>query len=171
MALQHGAQVLGLLLARAVGMPLADVFRSGVFELLGMTDTAFFTTDTDRLATAYALGDGGLEIWDPPGGAWSTAQPFSDGASGLASTADDLLAFGRMLLRGGSPVLSREAVQLMTSDQLSPAQREGPPAALLGEWSGRSAGPLPSPETVPARSAGTEGSEALFSSTRCGTWP
>jgi CubicO group peptidase (beta-lactamase class C family) len=39
------------------------------------------------------------------------------------STAADLLAFGRMLLRGGEPVLTPETAAEMTRDQLTPAQR------------------------------------------------
>jgi CubicO group peptidase (beta-lactamase class C family) len=39
------------------------------------------------------------------------------------STAGDLLAFGRMLLRGGDPVLKTETVAEMTRDQLTAAQR------------------------------------------------
>jgi CubicO group peptidase (beta-lactamase class C family) len=50
------------------------------------------------------------------------------------STVDDLLAFARMFLREGAPVLSREAVREMTRDQLSPAQREGQ-EAFLGDRS------------------------------------
>jgi CubicO group peptidase (beta-lactamase class C family) len=51
------------------------------------------------------------------------------------STADDLLAFGSALLAGGTycgeRVLSRPAVTLMTSDQLTPAQK-----AISGFWPG-----------------------------------
>jgi CubicO group peptidase (beta-lactamase class C family) len=39
------------------------------------------------------------------------------------STADDLLAFARMLLRDGDPVLSAESVRAMTADQLTEAQK------------------------------------------------
>ena len=46
-----GASVLGVLLARAAGQPLADVLRTRVFEPLGMRDTAFWTAQTGRLAT------------------------------------------------------------------------------------------------------------------------
>jgi CubicO group peptidase (beta-lactamase class C family) len=56
-------------------------------------------------------------------GIWSRPPAFGDGAGGLVSTVDDLLAFARMFLRGGSPVLSAEAVRAMTSDQLTPAHR------------------------------------------------
>ena len=47
----------------------------------------------------------------------------ADGAGGLVSTADDLLAFARMLLGGGKPVLPPAAVAEMTRDQLTPAQK------------------------------------------------
>ena len=118
-----GAQVLGVLAARAAGQPFADVLRTRVFEPLGMKDTAFWTAQADRLATAYMATAGGLVVTDEPDGAWSTPQQFSDGAAGLVSTVDDLLAFARMLLRGGAPVLSADAATAMTSDQLTPAQK------------------------------------------------
>jgi CubicO group peptidase (beta-lactamase class C family) len=118
-----GASVLGVLLARAAGRPFAEVLRTRVFEPLGMRDTAFWTAQPERLATAYRAGPDGRAVWDEPGGMWSRAPAFGDGAGGLVSTADDLLAFARMLLRGGPPVLSADAARAMTSDQLTPAQK------------------------------------------------
>ena len=118
-----GASVLGVLLARATGEPFADVLRTRLFEPLGMRDTAFWTSETDRLATAYAPKPGELVVWDEPGGAWSRLPAFGDGAAGLVSTVDDLLAFSRMLLAGGAPVLTSAAVRAMTSDQLTDAQK------------------------------------------------
>jgi CubicO group peptidase (beta-lactamase class C family) len=118
-----GAQVLGVLAERAAGQPFADVLRTRVFEPLGMKDTAFWTDQADRLATAYMATPDGLVVTDGPDGAWSRPQPFSDGAAGLISTVDDLRAFARMLLRGGAPVLSADATRAMTSDQLTPAQK------------------------------------------------
>jgi len=88
-----------------------------------MRDTAFFTTDTGRLATSYQPTPGGLTVWDPPDGAWSRPPAFGDGAAGLLSTADDLLAFARMLLRGGAPVLSAGSARAMTAGQLTPEQK------------------------------------------------
>ncbi len=41
------------------------------------------------------------------------------------STADDLLAVARMLLRGGHPVLSEASVRAMTRPQTTPAQMAG----------------------------------------------
>lgn len=125
-----GAQVLGVLCERAAGQPFPDVLRTRLFEPLGMGDTAFWTAEADRLATVYAPTPEGLAVWDPPDGQWSHAPVFADGAAGVVSTADDLLAFARMFLRGGAPVLSREAVTEMTSDQLSAAQRQSGGAFL-----------------------------------------
>jgi CubicO group peptidase (beta-lactamase class C family) len=118
-----GASVLGVLAARASAMPYPEFLRSRLFEPLGMRDTAFFAADTSRLATSYLPTPDGLVVFDPPDGAWSRPPAFADGAAGLVSTADDLLAFARMLLRGGGPLLSADSVRAMTSDQLTPEQK------------------------------------------------
>jgi CubicO group peptidase (beta-lactamase class C family) len=126
-----GAQVLGVLCRRAAGAPrYEEVLRTRLFEPLGMTHTAFAAPDVARLATAYVNTADGLTVWDPPDGKWSRPPAFDDGAAGLVSTVDDLLAFAQMFLRGGTPVLSREAVREMTRDQLTPAQRAGQEAFL-----------------------------------------
>ena len=67
---------------------------------LGMHDTGFHSVDTNRLAAAYENRGGTLELSDPPKGQWSRPPAFPDGAAGLVSTVDDLVAFGRMLLHG-----------------------------------------------------------------------
>jgi CubicO group peptidase (beta-lactamase class C family) len=126
-----GASVAGVLAARAAGMPLGDVLRTRLFEPLGMPDTGFYASDPSRLATAYGSGPDGLQVWDPPDGQWSHAPAFADGAAGLVSTADDLLGFARSFLPGGTPILSKEAVEQMTRDQLTPAQRAGGADAIL----------------------------------------
>jgi CubicO group peptidase (beta-lactamase class C family) len=118
-----GASVLGVLVARAAGEPFGEVLRTRLFEPLGMRDTAFWTSETDRLATAYQATAEGLKVWDEPDGRWSRPPAFGDGAGGLVSTAYDLLAFARMLLNGGGPVLSPESVRAMTTDQLTDAQK------------------------------------------------
>jgi CubicO group peptidase (beta-lactamase class C family) len=118
-----GASVLGVLLARATGEAFPDVLRTRVLEPLGMRDTGFWTTHSDRLATAYRPTPDGLSIWDQPQGTWSHPPLFADGGAGLVSTVDDLLAFARMLLGGGAPVLSGEAARAMSSDQLTAAQK------------------------------------------------
>jgi CubicO group peptidase (beta-lactamase class C family) len=123
-----GASVLGVLAARAAGKSLGDVLRTRIFEPLGMTQTGFWTSETGRLATAYRSTAGpdaerGVAVWDPPEGQYSRPPAFEDGASGLVSSADDLLAFARMFLRGGAPVLSADSVRALTTDQLTPAQK------------------------------------------------
>ena len=126
-----GSQVLGVLAARAAGAPFEDVMRERVLAPLEMHDTAFYAADTSRLATAYE----GQVVRDPPDGQWSRPPRFPDGAAGLVSTAADLLAFGRMLLRGGQPVHKAQTVAEMTRDQLTPAQRANvwPGFSFLGD--------------------------------------
>lgn len=120
---QTGSQVLGVLAARIAGAPFEDVLRARVLGPLGMDDTGFHAADVGRLATAYENRDGRLEVSDPPEGQWSRPPVFPDGSGGLVSCVDDMVAFGRMLLRGGAPVLALDTVAEMTRDQLSPAQR------------------------------------------------
>jgi CubicO group peptidase (beta-lactamase class C family) len=120
---QAGAQVLGVLAARAGGAPFEEVMRDRVLEPLGMRDTAFYAADPTRLAAAYERRDGQLVVSDPPDGQWSRPPAFPDGGGGLVSTAGDVLAFGRMLLRGGEPVLRQATVAEMTRDQLTAEQR------------------------------------------------
>jgi CubicO group peptidase (beta-lactamase class C family) len=118
-----GAQVLGVLCARAAGQPFPEVLSSRIFEPLGMHDTAFWTQSTERLATSYQATPDGLAINDPPDGAWSHPPAFPDGAAGLLSTVDDLLSLARMAISDGSPVLSQRAALAMRTDQLTPEQR------------------------------------------------
>ena len=120
---QSGSQVLGVLAARAAGAPFEDVLRERVLGPLGMQDTGFHAADTARLSTAYESRDGRLVVSDPPDGQWSRPPVFPDGAGGLVSSADDVVAFGRMLLRRGSPVLKPATAAEMTRDQLTAAQR------------------------------------------------
>jgi CubicO group peptidase (beta-lactamase class C family) len=134
-----GASVLGVLVARATGQPFADALRTRLFEPLGMRDTAFWTSETDRLGPAYRPTPDGLVVWDEPDGAWSRPPAFGDGAGGLLSTADDLLLFARMLLGGGPPVLPATAARAMSTDQLTDAQKAhgglGPDFFTRKSWS------------------------------------
>jgi CubicO group peptidase (beta-lactamase class C family) len=127
-----GAHVLSVLNARAAGMPFPEVLRSRIFGPLGMRDTGFVAEDVRRFATAYRPTPDGLVVVDEPDGAWSAPPAFPDGAAGLVSTVDDLLAFARMLLAGGQPVLSSSLAQEMTVDQLSAEQRVSGQAFLDG---------------------------------------
>jgi CubicO group peptidase (beta-lactamase class C family) len=128
---QTGFDVLNVLLARASGQPLATFLRERLFEPLGMTDTAFSVpaAKLDRLATCYQTDavTGGLAVYDDArSGLWSRPPVFPHE---LVSTVDDYLAFGRMMLNKGKHgrerLLSRLAVELMTTDQLTPEQKAG----------------------------------------------
>jgi CubicO group peptidase (beta-lactamase class C family) len=118
-----GASVLGVLLARATGQPFGDVLQTRLFEPLGMRDTALWTSEIDRLATAYRATPEGLVVWDEPDGQWSRPPAFGDGACGIVSTADDVLSFSRMLLAGGAGVLPTAGVREMTRGQLTDDQK------------------------------------------------
>ena len=134
------ADVTGVLIARATGKSFGDALRERICEPLGMKDTAFSVRakKIGRLATAYErdnAASGEPVVEDGPDGQWSRPAAFERGGSGLVSTADDYLAFARALLAGGTlhgeRVLSRPSVTLMTSDQLTPAQK-----AVSGFWPG-----------------------------------
>lgn len=130
----------GVLVARVAGASLPDFLAERVFEPLGMTDTAFVVPaeKRDRFTSYYQpREDGALEPADAPDGQWSTLPAFPSGAGGLASTADDWLAFGRMLLAGGAAggrrLLSAESVRLMLTDHLTRAQRDAGLLFLEGQ--------------------------------------
>ncbi|MGO8864106.1 MAG: serine hydrolase domain-containing protein [Acidimicrobiales bacterium] len=122
-----GADVLGVLVARASGQPFEAFLRERVFEPLGMKDTAFYTPPADlrRLVTGYGTDpeSGALGVYDEPHGQWSTPPAFPSGGAGLVSTAGDFLAFAEMLLGGGAPLLARPSVETMTTDQLTREQK------------------------------------------------
>jgi CubicO group peptidase (beta-lactamase class C family) len=134
-----GASVLGVLLSRAARQSFGEVLRTRIFEPLGMPDTAFWASDPTRLAAAYRTAPGGLALWDAPDGRYARPPAFEDGAAGLVSTVDDMLAFARMFLRGGDPVLSAESARAMTTDQLTPEQKSrgglGPDFFTGQSWS------------------------------------
>ena len=122
----------GVLITRVTGQPLPGFLAERVFAPLGMTDTGFDVPPAkrDRLTSYYRHdADGGLELADGPDGQWRSPPEFPLGNGGLAGTADDYLAFARMLLAGGTGpggrrLLTAESVRLMTTDHLTPAQRE-----------------------------------------------
>jgi CubicO group peptidase (beta-lactamase class C family) len=128
-----GAEVLGVLLARATGTSLGEAMREHLFEPLGMVDTGFHVPGDQigRLTVSYADD----QVFDPVDGQWSRPPAFEAGGGGLVSTAEDYLAFATMLLRNGKHgrdrILSRAAVQLMTTDHLTPEQH-----ANDGFWPG-----------------------------------
>jgi len=121
----------GVLIARASGRPLPVFLAERIFEPLGMVDTGFEVpaTKRDRLTSYYRPGsDGRLELADAPDGQWSHLPAFPAGSGGLASTVDDWHRFAKMILEEGAldgcQLLSKEAVRQITTNHLSPPQRE-----------------------------------------------
>ena len=98
-----GADVAGVLIARACGTSFDAALHERVLDPLGMSDTRFFVPgdDLDRFGALYWTADGERDLFDPPGGQWGAPPPFEGGGAGLVSTVDDLLAFAEMMRDGG----------------------------------------------------------------------
>jgi CubicO group peptidase (beta-lactamase class C family) len=120
---ETGMNVLGVLLARATGKSLSDLFAERVTGPLGMTDTAFAATDPTRMTALYNPGSDGLELLDPPDGAFSRPPQLEELSGGLVSTVADVLRFYTAMADGGTPVITAASLAEMTSDQLTEAQR------------------------------------------------
>ena len=137
-----GADVLGVLLARAAGQPFPELLHERVLGPLGMRDTGFHVAEedldrfTDCYWTDFATG-APTSLYDAVDGRWSRPPRFPAGSAGLVSTAEDYLAFARMLLDGGAGpdgrILSRASVDLITADHTTPAgtQPVGWPAGFF----------------------------------------
>jgi CubicO group peptidase (beta-lactamase class C family) len=131
-----GSDILGVLIARAAGMRLEDFLAERIFAPLGMADTAFSVPEEklDRLATCYRVDPdtGRLAVFDAPRtGRWSRPPVFPAAGGGLVSTADDYLAFARMMSNlgrhGTARILARPTVTLMSTDHVSPEQKAASP--------------------------------------------
>ncbi|HEY7948676.1 MAG TPA: serine hydrolase domain-containing protein [Acidimicrobiales bacterium] len=131
-----GIDVLGVLLARATGRTLSELLAERISGPLEMSSTSFGTWQIDRLATAYRPGPAGLELRDPPDGAFAGPAQFEALGSGVVSTAPDLVRFFCALADGGAPVLTADSVALMTADALSDGQRQQalPVVGPGGSW-------------------------------------
>jgi CubicO group peptidase (beta-lactamase class C family) len=140
-----GSDMVGVLIARATGMSLGEFFQERIFAPLGMRDIAFSVpaSKLDRLAESYWTNfeTGEFGVFDPAEGSRFASPPvFESGAGGLVSTVDDLLAFGQMMLNEGTfangkeRLLSRASVALMTTDQITPAQKEASRAEFFPDF-------------------------------------
>ncbi|MFE0652586.1 serine hydrolase domain-containing protein [Streptomyces sp. NPDC059534] len=123
--------VLGVLVARVSGRPFETFLRERVLDPLGMKDTGFHVPadKMDRLPPLYAPDPetGKFVVEDEAeGGHHSRPPAFPSCGGGLDSTVDDYHAYFRMLLDGGMHgdrrILSRAAVELMTTNRLTPEQ-------------------------------------------------
>jgi CubicO group peptidase (beta-lactamase class C family) len=136
------SDLLGFLLARLEGMPLGSVLERRVFSPLGMKDTGFAVPpvkhhrraglcgfDQEGRLAALSAAPNGQALAERPAG-----MTFESGGQGLWSTIDDYLAFARTLIGDDErdvPLLRRETLAMMTSNQLTPDQRAT--ARLFGQ--------------------------------------
>lgn len=129
--------VLGAIIASVHGSTLGDAVAHYVTGPLGMVDTGFSVTDTDRLAVPYADGPPGLRrMADPdvlvaPDGGRTTFSPsrifnkkaFQSGGAGMVGAADDLLTFFETIRTGGGSILRPETVEMAASNQVGSLPR------------------------------------------------
>ena len=118
----RSTDVLGRLVEVISGQTLGAFLSERVLLPLGMTDTAFSVPPADHARIAEPFGK------DPEGGAdvalLDVRRPalFESGGGGLAGTAMDYARFMAMLLGngrlGGTRLLGRKTIELMTSDHL-----------------------------------------------------
>jgi CubicO group peptidase (beta-lactamase class C family) len=128
----HSTDLLGLLLARMENKPLGDLLEEYIFSPLGMNDTHFLVPrdKRDRRALAYGFDEHGRmqHKLSGPGGSFLAERPenmqFVSGGQGLWSTVQDYLAFARIFVNRGAPLLRPETIEMMTSNRLTPKQRE-----------------------------------------------
>jgi CubicO group peptidase (beta-lactamase class C family) len=126
----HSTDLLGVIVGRATGLGTRAAMQQLLFDPLDMSDTDFWVPPEkrDRAAVLYrSAAPGNFVPIELPGFMDPAPPSFCAGGQGLVSTADDYLAFARMLLQGGelsgTRVLSEESVRLMSTNRLTPAQR------------------------------------------------
>jgi CubicO group peptidase (beta-lactamase class C family) len=131
----HATDLLGLLLARIEGAPLAEVFQRRLFGPLGMVDT-HFTVPHDQASRKVGLvgfdAAGNLApLATCPGGSTVAVRPdtmtFVSGGQGLWSTLMDYIRFARLFVENGTVdgvrLLHPNTLTLFTRNRLRPEQR------------------------------------------------
>jgi CubicO group peptidase (beta-lactamase class C family) len=153
-----GFSILGRVIEVVTGEVFDTVIRARLFEPMELTHTATLPEDVLR----YRAAIGHIE---PPGRERRTAPawglPRTAGPpGGICSTAGEVVRFARLHLAGGTPVLSREAVDAMQSPQVAvPSGGDGLSSRYRGlgwsifEWGGR---------TVLGHDGGTIGQTAFL---------
>lgn len=118
--------VLGVVIQRLTGQNLESLFRSRIFDPLGMPDSFFAVPAdrADRLTDAWKLGENrDLSVVDLGArSGWRRTGRLLSGGGGLVSSLADYHRFARMLLRGGeldgARLLRPETVALMCRNHL-----------------------------------------------------
>src|SRR5260221_11882908 len=127
-----------------------------------MHDTGFRVpaAELHRLVPCYQEAGGVLVPFDDDG-QWSCSPVFTDGGAGLVSTVGDCLSFGQMLLAGrghrGARIPAPELVAAMTTDQLTPGQRDSAGPILDGRGWGFGLSIIDPPEPAGLKGYGWNG--------------
>jgi CubicO group peptidase (beta-lactamase class C family) len=132
--------VLGELIERLSGARLEEYLRRHVFEPLGMRDTGFTFTESQReriSAVAADQPEQGLEFW-------LRLAEYAHPAGGLFSTAHDLVQFGRAFLNGGTldgrRLLSPPSIAAMTENHTPGLPEQRGLGWALRRWPGEPCG-------------------------------
>jgi CubicO group peptidase (beta-lactamase class C family) len=126
---QYGlsTDVLGRIVEVVSRMALDAFIAERICKPLGLANTSFGPIDAARAAEPQVDSSLGKR---PPLRDVATRPNWISGGSGLLSTASDYARFCQMLLNGGelggTRLLSRTTVALMTCDHLTPETRTGP---------------------------------------------
>ena len=132
------ADILGALVEQVSGMSFGEFLKKELFEPLEMSDTGFWVPEEKRhrLARIYMTDYAAWQVVPAPQNAnhlginYAMDKPpaFESGGAGLVSTLDDYAKFALMLLNKGEykgrRILSKRAVEYMTSPSLMPWQLE-----------------------------------------------
>jgi CubicO group peptidase (beta-lactamase class C family) len=125
----RSTDVLGRLIEVVSGMTLGEFFEKRISQPLGMTDTAFQVAPgkASRFVEPFPADkkDRILAYTDP-----TKPVKFEAGGQGLTSTVMDYARFAHMLLNGGelggTRILGKKTVALMTMDHVGPWIDRGP---------------------------------------------
>lgn len=118
--------VLGAVIQRIEGKPLADIYAERIFAPLGMSDTHFCVPQDKmhRIADAFAFHpQHKMQMFDNGDGSrWTKPGKMPSGGGGLASTIGDYHRFCCMLANGGAldgvQIISPKTLELMTANHL-----------------------------------------------------
>lgn len=110
--------VLGRVIEQADGRRLAEIFAADICTPLGMKDTGFLVPPGERARMAAVHRRDGAGFTSHGPAAVGQGQGYAGGGGGLVSSVPDYLAFLRVFLNAGAPLLRPETVAEMARDQL-----------------------------------------------------
>ncbi len=129
-----GPDVLGAVVAKVQGTDFQTALAELVMKPLGMTDTAFYASESERsrMAAPYYLDNGKLARMKDDQFLTSVddryfhfspervfrAEEYPSGGVGLVGTASDLMRLVEMIRTGESPIVGRELMAQMSANQL-----------------------------------------------------